>query len=107
MPNSRDRRAFVRSALAASVLLPGGMGALVRAALAREPAQQGVRKLRGEVLVNGRRASPGSAVAPGDTVATGAGAYATFVVGQDAFLIRGRSEVKLGGADRLVNLVRI
>jgi hypothetical protein len=101
------RRAFVRSALAASVLLPGGMTALIGAALAREPERQGIRKLRGEVLVNGRKAGPGTVIAPGDKVATGENSYATFVVGEDAFLMRGRTQVELGGLQKLVNLVRV
>jgi hypothetical protein len=106
MMQSRHRRTFVRSALAASLLLPGGMTALIRMALAREPAQ-GVQRMRGEVLVNGKQAVPGTPVAPGDTVATGERSYATFVVGDDAFLVRGKTQVELGGAQRLVNLVRV
>jgi hypothetical protein len=106
MTQSRNRRAFVRSALAASLLLPGGMTTLIRAALAREPAQ-GVQRMRGEVLVNGRKATVGAPVAPGDKVTTGARSYATFVVGEDAFLVRGNTQVELGGAQRLVDLVRV
>jgi hypothetical protein len=106
MMQSRDRRAFVRSALAASLLLPGGMTALIGAALGREP-RQGVQRMRGEVQVNGKMAAPGTPVAPGDTVVTGPQSYATFVVGEDAFLVRGNTRVELSGAQRLVNIVRV
>jgi hypothetical protein len=44
---------------------------------------------------------------PGDTVTTGAKSYVTFVVGQDAFLLRGDSKLELGGSGVLVNLARI
>ncbi len=104
---TRDRRGFVRAAMAASLLLPGGITTLIRTALARDPEQQGIRKMRGEVLVNGRKAGPGTVIAPGDKVATGENSYATFVVGEDAFLMRGRTQIELGGMQKLVNLVRV
>jgi hypothetical protein len=107
MEESRHRRTFVRAALATALLLPGGLTAMIGAALAQRTPRQGVSRMRGEVLINGRKASSGSAVAPGDTVRTGPKSYATFVVGEDAFLVRGQTEVELGGVERLVNLVRI
>jgi hypothetical protein len=103
---SVDRRVFVRSALAASVLIPGGMTTLIAGALAADP-KQGVQRMRGELLVNGRKAASGTVIAPGDKVATGPKSYATFVVGEDAFLMRGNTEVELSGAQRLVDLVRV
>jgi hypothetical protein len=102
-----DRRAFVRSALVASMMLPGGMTRLIDAALAREPEKQGIQRMRGEVLINGRKAGPGTVVAPGDKVATGEKSYATFVVGQDAFLVRGQTQIELSGAKQLVDLARV
>jgi hypothetical protein len=104
---TRQRRAFIRSAFAAGLLVPGGLSGLIRQALAQASAPQGVQRLRGEVLVNGKKAGAGSVVAPGDTVTTGPKSYATFVIGEDAFLVRGQTEVQLSGAERFVNLVRV
>jgi hypothetical protein len=96
----------MRYALAASALLPGGIATLIQSAAAAGP-KQGVQRIRGELLVNGRKASPGSAVSPGDTVATGPRSYAAFVVGEDAFLMRGQTHVELSGAQRLVDFLRV
>lgn len=63
--------------------------------------------MRGEVQVNGQPASKGTLIRPGDTVTTGPKSYATFVVGQDAFLARGNTRVELGGNAALVDLVRV
>ncbi len=107
-PTLRDeRRRFVRAALAAAALAPGGVGGLIARALAEEQPDQGVHRMRGEVRVNGQPAKKGSIVKAGDKVETGAHSYATFVVGQDAFLVRGNSKVELGGAEVLVDLVRV
>jgi hypothetical protein len=57
-----------------------------------------IRELRGEVLVNGRKIGRDAVIRPGDQIATGAGGYAVFVVGQDAFMLRGRSELRLDPA---------
>ena len=102
-----SRRDFVRSALAVSVLVPGGVGGLIAQALAQGKGQAGVNRMRGEVRVNGQPAKPGTIVKPGDTVTTGPRAYATFVVGQDAFLMRGNTRLELGGAEMLVDLARV
>lgn len=50
-------------------------------------------ELNGEVLVNGRRAMRDTVIRAGDTVRTGGDAMARFVIGADAFLLRGMSEV--------------
>jgi hypothetical protein len=102
-----SRRDFVRSALAAGLLVPGGIGGLIGQALAQGKGQPGVKRMRGEVRVNGQPAKPGSIIKPGDTVTTGPRAYATFVVGQDAFLMRGNTKLELGGVETLVNLARV
>lgn len=107
LTEARSRRTFLRAAMAAGLLLPGGLTGLIGKALAQRRPPEGVRRLRGEVLVNGKRAAAGTPVQPGDRIATGAKSYATVVVGDDAFLVRGRTEVELGGAGRLVNLVRV
>ena len=102
-----SRRDFVRSALAAGLLVPGGIGGLIGQALAQGKGRPGVNRMRGEVRVNDQPATPGTIIKPGDTVTTGPKAYATFVVGQDAFLMRGNTKLELGGVEMLVDLARV
>lgn len=104
---ARSRRDFVRSALAAGLLVPGGVGGLISQALAQGKGTPGVNRMRGEVKVNGQPVKPGSIVKPGDTVTTGPRSYATFVVGQDAFLMRGSTRLELSGVEMLVNVARV
>ena len=87
------RRRFLQQT---AVLLPAaGLSGLIAEALARgnDPRQQGMRKVSGEVTVNGQSAVVGTLVKPGDTVVTGKGSEAIYVVGQDAYLQRGATSV--------------
>lgn len=85
--------------VSAGLLAP--MSAL-RYALAEEAApQQGLRKLKGEVSIDGVAAQPGALIKPGSTVSTAAGSEAIYVIGKDAFLQRGGSTVKFESADVL------
>jgi hypothetical protein len=103
-----SRRRFMRAAAAAAALVPGGIGWLASEVLAQGKAvDEGIRRFRGEVLVNGQPVKRGSIVKPGDTVTTGPNSYATFVVGQDAFLVRGNTKLELGGLAGIVNLARV
>ncbi len=95
------RRALL--ALAAGSSLP----AALRLALAQSSAKQGVRTAQGEVAINGKPAEPGTIVRPGDTIVLANGALATFVVGQDAFLMRGNSRAELIGSGLLVSAVQL
>jgi hypothetical protein len=105
--DENKRRALLRAALGA-LSVPGGLTAVISDALAQGAAStSGVYKYRGQVLINDKPAARGMAVKPGDTVSTGAKSYVTFVVGQDAFLLRGQSRLELGGSGVLVNLARI
>jgi hypothetical protein len=84
-----------------------GMPAALRLALAQSSAAQGMRNTRGEVRVNGKPAEEGSPVLPGDTIETGRRGYATFVVGDDAFLIRASSRTELIGTGALLAALRL
>jgi hypothetical protein len=79
------RRGFLAAsaALGAALLLPGA----ARSA--------GVRLLDGNVTVNGKPATRATRVRAGDLIETGQDAKLVFVVGQDAFLLRERSSLKL------------
>ncbi len=100
MDIDRARRHALLALLGAGIL-PGAL----RSALAQ--AKQGVRTVQGELSVNGKPAEPGTPVRPGDAIATGKGAYATFVVGQDAFLVREASRAELIGSGLLVSALRL
>jgi hypothetical protein len=84
-----------RSALLALVAAIGAPAAL-RLALAQAQAQ-GVRRVTGEVRVNGLPVVTGSLIRPGDTVEVGKEALAAFVVDQNAFLMRSNSRAEFAG----------
>jgi hypothetical protein len=52
-----------------------------------------IHDLRGQVSVNGVRATRDTVINVGDTVVTGSDGYVVFVVGESAFLLRSRSEL--------------
>ncbi len=102
------RRTLLKFLAALGVFGPAGLSGLVREALANgnKPVAPGLHKLKGEVTVNGKPAREGQAIGPGDTVATGRGGEAIYVIGQDAFLQRENSTVNFG-ADAARNLMRV
>jgi hypothetical protein len=104
----RLRRSMLKALAAAGVLGPAGIAGLVRNALAKgnAPVASGLHKLHGEVLVNAKPAREGQLINPGDTVITGPGSEAIYVIGQDAFLQREGSTINFG-ADAAQNLMRV
>jgi len=104
-PNDIDdpRREFLVKTLAAglystsmavpSIALAGFFG--------RKPEKlkvgQSFYKLEGKVLVNGKPASMNTVVTANDKLETAKGSKAIFVVGQDAFLLKEKSQLKLSG----------
>jgi len=81
------RRRFLQySAIAGAALL------LPQTAIAAQIAD-----LKGEVLVNGRRATADTAIKPGDTVQTGAGGTVVFTLGADAYLLRPMGNMSFEG----------
>lgn len=81
-------------------------GVVSAAANGAKPGGQGLYRVSGSVLVNGKPAKEGSPVRAGDTVVTGPGSEAVFVVGQDAYRMRGDSRVSLIG-DTLKSGLRV
>jgi len=102
MDIDRERRRALRLLLGV-----GTLQAALQSALAQTLDKQGVRTAQGDLRVNGAPAAAGSPVRPGDTVTTSKGAFATFVVGRDAFLIRENSQAELIGSGALVNVLRL
>jgi hypothetical protein len=97
------RRRWLKLALAGGTALP----LLLRDVLAAGAQASAMVEVRGEVLINGRPARKGAAVMPGDSVATGPGASAVFVLGRDAFLIRENSEMRTAGRSALADPLRL
>lgn len=90
------------------LLAAGGLAGFLQRTLAAgaDPAMPGLRRVRGDVRINGNPAREGQAVVPGDTVATGPGAEAIYVIGQDAFLQRESSVVRFG-VDAATDFLRV
>lgn len=86
-----------------------GTAAILREVSAQNlvPEQQGVRRVDGNVRINGQPAALGAPVRPGDVVTTGSNAYTMFVVGRDAYLMRENSRVELAGSSLLVGSLRL
>ncbi len=101
------RRATLRKLVTTGAL--GAMGAggilgLIQRALAAGslPATPGIHHVKGEVMVDNAHASIGLVIRPGQTVTTGPGAEAVYVLGSDAFVQRQNSKVSFSdssGAD--------
>jgi hypothetical protein len=90
-------------ALAGSVLLPGMARAGALGRVPRElPAGQSIYDLRGEVLVNGKPATMQTVIGHNDRIETARDGQLIFVVGKDAFLMRGGSKLELSGDDSLL-----
>lgn len=68
---------------------------------------QGMQRLSGDVRINGREARTGMTVNAGDSVQTGAGATAVFVIGADAFLMRADSHVQFSGNAAVIDGLRL
>ena len=102
------RRRLLKALAAAGLFGPAGISGLIGNALAKgnAPVAPGLHKLRGAVTVNSKPAREGQLLGPGDTVVTGPGAEAIYVIGQDAFLQRESSTVSFG-ADAAQNLMRV
>lgn len=86
-------RRIVLAGTAGLALSLAGLGRL----LAADAVKQGVRRVKGEVSVNGKAAGMGASVGPGDTVVAGPNGDVVFVVGRDAFMVRAGSRVELEG----------
>lgn len=90
-----ERRLFLQRM---AVGVAGGLSGLIHQALAADPksVRQGISRITGEVTVNGKRARAGTPINRGDTVTTGAGAEAVFVLGDNAFVQRANSRTDFG-----------
>ena len=106
--NARQKRTTLKRLAAIGVLGGAGISGLIREALANgsKPVTPGMHKVSGSVTVNGKPALAGMAVGAGDTIVTGAGGEAIYVIGQDAYLQREKSTVSFAG-DAAVGIMRV
>jgi hypothetical protein len=90
-------------------LLGGSLGLSIALKAAAQSATTvgGMHRIKGDVRVNGQRASVGTRVAAGDSVITGPGALAVFSVGGDAFLMRANSHAQFAGKDLVLDSLRL
>jgi hypothetical protein len=96
------RRKFLQGCAA------GAAGALLPLPAAAEWGV--IHELSGEVLLNGYRMRPGSAIRAGQTVRTGADGKIWFTLAGDAYFLRPRSELRLtssSGVESLIDLLRL
>src|SRR6185369_11600262 len=92
-----ERRQFIRGLAAGAA---GGLTAWIQRALAADAKSlpQGIVESRGDVMVNGKPATKGSPVAPGDVVETAKGARAVYLIDDNVFLQRQNSRVEFGNS---------
>src|SRR5687768_10126939 len=89
------------------------MGALAGAAgwsgglLSAPPAEGGsVHRLRGEVLVNGRRVGADAVIRGNDSIRTGSNSFLIATVGGNAYLLRENSMLEMSG-DRAAQSLKL
>lgn len=97
-------RLLAAGLFAASPLARAGLLGNVPRAL---PAGKSIYSLNGELRVNGQVADADTVIGSNDTLVTGHGSQAIFVVGKDAFILRESSELHLSGGDLLVDGLRL
>jgi hypothetical protein len=90
-----ERRLFLQGMTAGAA---GGLTGLIQRALAADAKspRQGIIRINGDVSVNGKPAQVGTPVMPGETVSTGAGSQAVFVINDNAFMQRANGRVDFG-----------
>ncbi len=102
------RRRVLGTLAAAGLLGPAGISGLIRDALAAgtTPVAPGMHRIRGTVTLNGQPAREGQLVRAGDTIVTGPGSEAIYVIGEDAYLQREKSSVSFAGT-AAANVMRV
>jgi len=98
-----------RRLLRIAAVMAGGLSGVVQQILAAAPpaAQQGMQRVRGTILVDGKPAQVGTLVVPGATVITEEASEAAYVVGQTAYLQRAGTRVVVGrGAASPLRLIK-
>ena len=107
MKHDEFRRGFLLRALAVGVFSAAPSARAEVSGQMPRPSGNSIHSLRGELWINGRSATAATAIGANDKLQTGADSQVIFVVGQDAFILRGQSELQLSGDNLLVNGLRL
>lgn len=96
------RREFLVNALSAGLYAVGLVGIAPSAwAMGKVPSRlrpgKSIYEISGDVRVNGVQANEDTFIGVNSTVTTGSNSYLVFVVGQDAFILRSNSHLKVEG----------
>ncbi len=96
------RRRFISTTLGL-----GSIAGLADAlAMGQKPLQSGIRRIKGDVRLNGSPARVDQAVLQGDTIATGANSEVLYVMANNAYLMRDNSQVRFL-MDGAVSVMRV
>jgi hypothetical protein len=109
------RRLFLVRALASGLFMVGASAGVLRPVVAgllgrvpkELPPGKSIYELKGEVFVNGAKATIDTMIGPNDTVETRKGSRIIFVVGKDAFILRQNSQLKLSGGNVVIEVLRL
>ncbi len=96
------RREFLINALSAGLYAAGSFGILPSVwAMGKVPEKlvpgKSIYELSGDVKVDGRVATEQTSISINSTISTGEDSHVIFVVGQDAFILRSNSQLKVEG----------
>jgi hypothetical protein len=108
-----SRRRFLIRALSAGWLAGGAgwslpaLGGLFGKLPGKLPDGRSIFELKGDVQVNGRPATEKTLIKPSDKITTGADSYVIAAVGANAFILRDRSTLDLGGGNPAKQVLRL
>ena len=112
-PRFDARRRFLVHALSLGWLAggagwsPAALAALFGKLPGKLPAGRSIFEMKGDVLVSGQRATEQTIITPSDKVTTGPNSYVIAAVGANAFILRDRSTLELGGSNPLKQVMRL
>ncbi len=107
------RRDFLINALSLGLFTTGTMSGLIQPAFAmgdipaKMPPGQSIYKLKGDVTVNGEKATIKTQITANSLIKTGRSSQIIFVVGGDAFILRSHSVLQLEGDSLLIKGIRM
>ena len=102
------RREFLVTALSLGLFTGVNLAGFFQAGHARGdipeklPPGRSIFQLQGAVTVDGKQANINTPIGPGSVVKTGSKSRIIFVVGADAFILRGNSELELKTSDGVI-----
>ena len=115
MSNQIDdpRREFLVNALGLGFFAGANLAGLFQPSFAlgglpsRLAEGKSIYRLKGEVTIDGKKASLDTRISSNSYIKTGSGSRIIFVVGTDAFILRSNSELQMTGSGLLIRSMRI